>query len=403
MRLRVLFILALSLMANGVVKAQERGGCDLCGPTGTSQNQPKGNYSVTVRTSNIANGANSMAVGQANKTVGAASLALGKFAWANATNAVVIGSGTGNTSDKALVNSYSCSLMVGFNSRKPTLFVGSSNGGVTTGKVGIGNVTAPQAKLHVLSDANEDAGVILETSNKTANKAYLQMLDDNHRIEVSREGMCIASLNDALAIDAKKINMYGKMSLGKLTEPSAKFHIVSDNNEDAGMILETSNKTKYSAFIQLFDDNHKIEVSKNGMRVMSMNDDMSFDAKKISMNGKIGINVDNDFTGGYDYSLAVNGGILTTEVYVKEVDEWHDDVFSDDYKLMRLCDLEDFIQKNRHLPDIPSEVEVTEKGYNMATMEGLLLKKIEELTLYTIELQKQLHRQQEIVDGLREK
>ena len=321
---RIFLFMALSLLAN-VVKAQEKGGCDLCGPSGATQNQANGNYSATIGMSNITNGANSMAIGQANKTAGAASVAIGKFAWANATNAVVIGAGTGDAESKALINGYSNSLMVGFNSRRPTLFVSSSSGGLTTGKIGIGNITSPQAKLHLLADTNEDAGLILETSNKTTKTAFLQLYDSNHKIMVSKTGMKIAAPNDALDIDAKK----------------------------------------------------------------------------IKMSGKVGINADNNFTGEYNYTLAVNGGILTSEVYVKEVDEWHDDVFSDDYNLMSLNDLNEYVKSNGHLPDLPSEAEVLEKGYNMAVMEGLLLKKIEELTLYAIELQNQLLKQQGIIEHLR--
>ena len=324
MKLRNFLFIALSL-ASSVIMAQEKGGCDLCGPSGTSQNQAKGNYSATVGMNNITMGANSMAVGQANKTVGAASLALGKFAWANATNAIVIGAGTDNTESKALINNYSGTLMVGFNSRKPTLFVGTSNGGVTTGKIGIGNMTSPLAKLHMLSDSNEDAG----------------------------------------------------------------------------MILETSNKASKTAFLQLYDDNHKIVVSKDGMKISSAGDAMSFDASSVKISGKVGINIDNTFAGDYDYSLAVKGGVLTSKVYVKEVDEWHDYVFADDYHLMPLCELEKYIRDNKHLPDLPSDSDIKENGYDVAIMEGVLLKKIEELTLYTIELQRQLQAQQNVIDKLK--
>jgi len=327
MKPRILLIIALSVFAGNVVKAQEKGGCDLCGPSsGTTQNQAKGNYSATVGMSNITQGANSMAIGMANKTIGAASFALGKFVWANATNAFVIGSGTDNTESKALINNYSNTLMIGFNSRRSTIFVSSSNGGETTGKIGIGNVINPLAKIHLLADVNEDAGLILETQNKVAQKSFIQLYDNNHKIEVSKSGMNIASLNDALTVDAQS----------------------------------------------------------------------------IMMSGKVGINTNNKFTGDYEYALAVNGGILTTEVYVKEVGEWHDNVFSNDYPLLPLCDLKKFINENKHLPELPSEAEVLEKGFDVATMEGLLLKKIEELTLYTIELQRQLQSQQEIITSLQE-
>lgn len=325
MKSGILSMITLLFIANSIC-AQEKGGCDLCGPSGTTQNQAKGNYSVTAGMSNVSQGAYSVAFGLGNKTIGAGSVAIGKFARANATNAIVIGCGTDNTDAKALINSYSGTLMVGFNSKYPTLFVGTSNGATATGKVGIGNVTNPQAKLHMLSDSNEDAGLILETSNKTSKKAYLQF----------------------------------------------------------------------------YDANHKIEVSKNGMNISSENDGLDINANKIKMMGRVGINTDNNFTGDYDYALAVKGGMLTSEVYVKDVDEWHDYVFSDDYILMPLDELKTYVQDNKHLPDLPSGSDVLEKGYNMADMDGVLLKKIEELTLYTIDLQQQLRLQQEIINTLQE-
>ena len=60
MKLRNFLFIALSLVSS-VIMAQEKGGCDLCGPSGTSQNQAKGNYSATVGMNNITMGANSMA------------------------------------------------------------------------------------------------------------------------------------------------------------------------------------------------------------------------------------------------------------------------------------------------------------------------------------------------------
>lgn len=52
--------------------------------------------------------------------------------------------------------------------------------------------------------------------------------------------------------------------------------------------------------------------------------------------------------------------------------------------------MENFIKEHGHLPDIPSEQEVLENGYNVGEMDALLLQKIEELTLYVIELEKEL-------------
>jgi hypothetical protein len=81
------------------------------------------------------------------------------------------------------------------------------------------------------------------------------------------------------------------------------------------------------------------------------------------------------------------------KVYVKI--NWPDYVFNENYRLSALSDVEQFIQKNHHLPDIPSEKEVKVNGIDVAEMDGLLLKKIEELMLYTIEQQKQLEQLQQ--------
>jgi hypothetical protein len=84
------------------------------------------------------------------------------------------------------------------------------------------------------------------------------------------------------------------------------------------------------------------------------------------------------------------------------VDEWHDYVFHDDYNLMPLYEVEKYVYCNKHLPDLPSETEIKDNGYNMVDMDGVLLKKIEELTLYAIGLQRQLQAQQELINTLQE-
>ena len=69
---------------------------------------------------------------------------------------------------------------------------------------------------------------------------------------------------------------------------------------------------------------------------------------------------------------------------------WPDHVFGKDYKLMSLHELEQYLTANKHLPEIPSAKEVEENGINLGEMQAKLLLKVEELTLYIIELQKQI-------------
>jgi hypothetical protein len=86
--------------------------------------------------------------------------------------------------------------------------------------------------------------------------------------------------------------------------------------------------------------------------------------------------------------LAVNGKINCKEVEVT-LTGWSDFVFNKDYKLRSLDEVSAFVAKNNHLPDVPSESEVLAKGANLGQMDAILLQKIEELTLYMIDLKKQ--------------
>ena len=92
-----------------------------------------------------------------------------------------------------------------------------------------------------------------------------------------------------------------------------------------------------------------------------------------------------------NYKLYVEQGILSEKVRValKSTSYWADYVFAPDYKLMPLKEVEEFVEKNRHLPNVPSAEEVVRDGIDMATMDAKLLEKIEELTLYLIDLKKE--------------
>ncbi len=113
-------------------------------------------------------------------------------------------------------------------------------------------------------------------------------------------------------------------------------------------------------------------------------------------NGNIGIGTDNPPS---MYKLAVEGTIGARKVKVQQ-GTWSDFVFHDDYKLPSLNEVETFVQQNKHLPGIPSEAEVLKDGLDVGEMNKLLLQKVEELTLYIIDLKKESQRQQEKIEQL---
>lgn len=88
-------------------------------------------------------------------------------------------------------------------------------------------------------------------------------------------------------------------------------------------------------------------------------------------------------------ALTVNGEILAREVEVVSSIA-SDFVFEPDYELMPLTDLEIYLKQNKHLPKIPSAQDFAKTGQDLAKMQDLLLMKIEELTLYIIDLKRQL-------------
>ncbi|MNU18770.1 hypothetical protein D3C71_69770 [compost metagenome] len=94
----------------------------------------------------------------------------------------------------------------------------------------------------------------------------------------------------------------------------------------------------------------------------------------------------------FEYKLFVKDGIRTEKVKVDIAanNGWADYVFAKDYKLMPLKELDQFINTNGHLPEVPTTEEAIKNGIELKEMNILLLKKIEELTLYTIEQQKRI-------------
>jgi hypothetical protein len=102
-----------------------------------------------------------------------------------------------------------------------------------------------------------------------------------------------------------------------------------------------------------------------------------------------------------DGYMQVDNNIRAREVEVS-LNVWHDEVFKKDYSLLPLMQLEKYITINQHLPDIPSEQEVVAHGIALGNMNALLLKKIEELTLYVIALNNTTVELQSQIDELKE-
>jgi len=111
-------------------------------------------------------------------------------------------------------------------------------------------------------------------------------------------------------------------------------------------------------------------------------------ALTIGKDGNVGIGIG---TATAAYKLEVKGTIHANEVIVDFKGTIADFVFKPTYKLMPLNQVEQFVKTNNHLPEIPSAAEIKKNGLSMGEMQNKLLQKVEELTLYVIEQQKEIN------------
>lgn len=134
--------------------------------------------------------------------------------------------------------------------------------------------------------------------------------------------------------------------------------------------------------------NLKFRVVKNN----SYSSQTGIDALILASDGvasfpnKVGIGTD---TPG-SYKLAVNGKIWATELNVALTNPGPDYVFEKDYRLPSLQEVQSYIREHKHLPEIPSAKEMEADGVKVGEMNMLLLKKVEELTLYVIALEERM-------------
>lgn len=214
---------------------------------------------------------------------------------------------------------------------------------------------------------------------------------DNLGNHIATQNLNISSFDIIGAKNITANNYYGqKVFTGQILGFSqgddwGKLEIFGSSNSDAAKI-EVGNGV---------DDNAlKFITKRDGAIQFSISNTWVAD---ITANNFV---IGNPYTPETTVDLKVYGKIYGREVKVT-LDKWYDHVFALDYKLMPLEELSVFVKQNNHLPDMPTESEVLKNGVNVGEMNALLLKKVEELTLYIIEQQKQNIEQQKQIDELK--
>ena len=112
--------------------------------------------------------------------------------------------------------------------------------------------------------------------------------------------------------------------------------------------------------------------------------------------GEITINDANDNRNIYIHE---DGRIYAKKLLLAETEDWPDYIFEDNYKLQSLPELENYLKINKHLPDLPPAKDVEAKGIDVGAVNTQLVKKVEELTLYLIEQNKQNEAQQKQIEN----
>lgn len=144
-------------------------------------------------------------------------------------------------------------------------------------------------------------------------------------------------------------------------------------------------KAGYGGLIGLDPTSGNLYFRTGSVAAANDNDPLSFtDNMVIDRLGNVGIG-----TFPSTYKLNVCGTIRATEVRVTT--GWCDYVFADDYKLPALHDVEAFIKENKHLPDVTPGAIIENEGLEVGKTSAQMIKKIEELMLYVIDLQKQVN------------
>ena len=154
----------------------------------------------------------------------------------------------------------------------------------------------------------------------------------------------------------------------------------------------------YKAWFQAYDNDFYIVNRMPGRLRLRTN---NVDRLVIESDGSVVIG---GAAGAAGYKLSVNGKMACEEILIDAAAYWPDYVFDRDYPLLSIDDFEKSVIKNKHLPGIPSAEEVSENGgHQVGEMQRQLLEKVEELSLYVIELNKRMKKLEAENSGLKDK
>jgi hypothetical protein len=254
-------------------------------------------------------------------------------------NAMVIGSGF--SFGFPLINSITKSLMIGFNSNLPTMFVGPASGINTIGKVGFGT-TSPDALLQV---------------NGGANRVVIDQVGTNTQGFVSYLGFNVSRDANTGWFIAKGDGQQNTGSAITQDEEGALRFYVFGNTGGADQLVDPIH---FETQAILTVRSQRVQIGQAELLSTSPFNDAGT-------------------------KLTVDGRIVCKDLVVSDVD-WQDEVFDSTYYLAPIDSVASFIATNGHLPGVKPQSEIELNGMSMSETIAMQQQKIEELTLYIIQL-----------------
>ena len=285
-----------------------------------------------------------------------------------------------------------------------------------SGNVGMGT-TSPIEKLHIQS------GKIFVRDNRASNNPHIifdiPAVDwKEGGIQWYRTGDTLAALNyvanpntpNYVRISMQNkgttpdlvVNTNGNTGLGTVN-PQVKLHLLSRlatemvKLEGENPLIQLKRRTSLvNSIFDTYKDVGFLQTSGDNLRIGTNSDNNSGkfvirvnggDRMFVDPNGNVSIGTETVASG---YRLTLAGKMMCEELKVQVQAAWPDYVFTDQYPLMPLKDLRSFITANGHLPNIPKADIIEKNGLEMGDMQSRMMEKIEELTLYILELQQQI-------------
>ncbi|MBQ3544580.1 MAG: hypothetical protein IJA34_06300, partial [Lachnospiraceae bacterium] len=325
---------------------------------------------------------------------------------ASGSNAIAIGSGY--SSSAVMTNNIAKSIMLGAGSSSPSITIRQTSSQDLPAFVGVGT-TSPQQQMHINGNtliSGSGKALLFATSASTTdgnfgikytgsglnfyipnNTNYLMYIRNNgyvgigtssptEKLEVSGNAKA-TNITATSSVQSSTLTVTGNVVFSALSGSSSKVLTIGSNGtlSSADMSEMNDGMGDHIATMNLNLNGKKIVGATNGTNGIF-----------VAQNGNVRIGAG---TASPTKTLEVNGTIRSKEVLV-EVANWSDFVFDKDYDLRTLKEVESYIKENGHLPDVPSAEEVKTNGVEVGEMNAILLQKIEELTLYIIELEKKI-------------